>query len=85
MAQGERNGEGRRGHKAVPCRAGVMEEVFERSRWSENDLIEFIVDAQETTVDFTSVPFALDEFYSLLGFPEYLSHARRERRPLGGG
>ncbi|WP_142860642.1 hypothetical protein [Salinigranum halophilum] len=38
-----------------------------------NDLYEFIVDAQELTVDFAAMPFSVESFYELLGFPEYLS------------
>lgn len=38
-----------------------------------NDLYAFIVDAQDITLDLTDVPFDLVEFYSLLGFPEYLA------------
>jgi len=38
-----------------------------------NDLYAFITDAQEITVDFSKMPFSVEELYSLLGFPEYLS------------
>ena len=46
-----------------------------------NDLHAFITDAQEITVDFRAVPFTLEEFYELLGFPEYLAtHAASDAR-----
>ena len=38
-----------------------------------NDLHAFIVDAQAITLDLTNVPFDLETFYTLLGFPEYLA------------
>ena len=38
-----------------------------------DDLRAFIEDAQGITVDFTSVPFDVEEFYGLLGFPDYLA------------
>ncbi len=38
-----------------------------------NDLHAFIVDAQEIRLDLTAVPFDLETFYTLLGFPEYLA------------
>jgi hypothetical protein len=38
-----------------------------------DDLLGFIEDAGEITVDFTTVPFDLAEFYELLDFPGYLA------------
>ena len=38
-----------------------------------NDLFEFIRDAQEIEIDFTVMPFTVEEFYELLGFPSYLA------------
>ena len=38
-----------------------------------DDLLAFIEDASEITVDFTDVPFSVEEFYELLGFPTYLA------------
>ncbi|WP_390215223.1 hypothetical protein [Halobaculum halobium] len=48
-----------------------------------NDLIAFIAEASDSSVDFTEVPFDLAEFYALLGFPEYLvDHAVRDVRAM---
>jgi hypothetical protein len=38
-----------------------------------DDLFAFIRDAQEATIDFTTVPFDVIEFYELLAFPTYLA------------
>ena len=38
-----------------------------------DDLLAFIEDASEITVDFTDVPFSVEEFYELLEFPAYLA------------
>jgi hypothetical protein len=38
-----------------------------------DDLFAFIRDAGQITIDFTSVPFDVAAFYTLLGFPEYLA------------
>ncbi|MBX0296712.1 hypothetical protein [Haloarcula nitratireducens] len=38
-----------------------------------DDLLAFIEDAGNITVDFTEVPFDVSEFYELLGFPSYLA------------
>ena len=55
--------------------------ILEQIALVGNDLFAFIVDAQEITVDFTNVPFALSEFYTLLGFPDYLAkHAANDAR-----
>jgi hypothetical protein len=43
-----------------------------------DDLHQFILDAQEITLDITNVPFDLPEFYDLLGFPEYLARRAAE-------
>jgi hypothetical protein len=46
-----------------------------------DDLYAFIEAAQDTTIQFTEVPFDIDEFYQLLGFPEYLAeHAAGDAR-----
>jgi hypothetical protein len=37
------------------------------------DLLAFIDDASDITVDFTDVPFTVEECYELLGFPTYLA------------
>ena len=47
--------------------------ILEQLAVVRDDLHEFIVDAQEITVDFTTVPFDPTEFYGLLGFPDYLA------------
>jgi hypothetical protein len=46
--------------------------VLPQLEFVANDLHSFITDAQEITVDFPDVPFDLTEFYTLLGFPDYL-------------
>lgn len=38
-----------------------------------DDLLAFIEEAAEITVEFTAVPFDVTEFYELLGFPTYLA------------
>ena len=38
-----------------------------------DDLLAFIEDASDITVDFTQVPFDVAEFYTLLEYPEYLA------------
>jgi hypothetical protein len=38
-----------------------------------DDLLAFIRDAGQITIDFTGVPFNVGAFYTLLGFPEYLA------------
>lgn len=38
-----------------------------------DDLFAFIRDASRITIDFTDVPFGIEEFYTLCGFPEYLA------------
>jgi hypothetical protein len=49
------------------------EETLAQVELVANDLFEFIVDAQELTVDFAALPFTVERFYTLLGFPEYLA------------
>ena len=39
-----------------------------------DDLFAFIRSAERITIDFTDVPFTVEAFYTLLGFPEYLAH-----------
>ena len=46
-----------------------------------DDLHQFIVDASDIDLSFRDAPFGVDEFYELLGFPEYLAeHAARDAR-----
>jgi hypothetical protein len=40
----------------------------------QGDLAAFIEDAQDVTLDLTSAPFDLQEFYDLLDFPDYLAN-----------
>jgi hypothetical protein len=49
------------------------EHILGQLEFVANDLYEFITTAQEITVDFARVPFDVEEFYTLLDFPEYLS------------
>jgi hypothetical protein len=43
-----------------------------------DDLAEFIRDATEINLDFTEVPFDVQGFFDLLGFPEYLAERAAE-------
>jgi hypothetical protein len=52
---------------------GWWEDILGQLEFVANDLSEFIVDAQEITVDFTTVPFDVESFYELLDFPAYLA------------
>ena len=57
------------------------ESILEQLELVADDLLGFITDAQETTVDFRTVPFDLEDFYTLLEFPEYLAeHAAGDAR-----
>jgi hypothetical protein len=57
------------------------EAVLSQLELVANDLHSFITDAQEITVAFPDVPFDLTEFYTLLGFPDYLAEqAARDAR-----
>lgn len=49
------------------------EGILEQVELVANDLFEFIRDAQEIDLDFSDLPFTTTEFYTLLGFPEYLA------------
>ena len=49
------------------------ESVLEQLELVADDLLGFITDAQDITVEFPEMPFDLEEFYTLLGFPEYLA------------
>ena len=49
------------------------EEFLAQVELVANDLFEFIRDAQEIDLDFSELPFTVTEFYSLLGFPDYLA------------
>jgi hypothetical protein len=52
---------------------GWWEDILGQLEFVANDLYEFIIDAQEITVDFTTVPFDVESFYELLDFPAYLA------------
>nr|WP_236642359.1 hypothetical protein [Salinigranum halophilum] len=52
---------------------GWWEDTLDQLAFIANDLYEFITDAQEITVDFSQMPFSVEELYSLLDFPDYLS------------
>jgi len=49
------------------------ESIFEQLELVADDLLGFITDAQDITVEFPEMPFELEEFYTLLAFPEYLA------------
>ena len=49
------------------------ESVLAQLELVADDLLGFITDAQEITVDFAEMPFAPEEFYALLSIPEYLA------------
>jgi hypothetical protein len=49
------------------------EGILEQVELVADDLFEFISDAQGIDLDFSSLPFTVTEFYSLLGFPDYLA------------
>ena len=52
---------------------GCWERILASLELVADDLFAFIRDASEVSIDFTSVPFGAEEFYTLLGFPEYLA------------
>jgi len=49
------------------------EEILAQVELVADDLFEFIRDAQDIELDFSDLPFTVTEFYSLLGFPDYLA------------
>ena len=49
------------------------EEILAQVELVADDLFEFIRDAQDIDLDFSELPFTVTEFYSLLGFPDYLA------------
>ena len=49
------------------------EEILAQVELVADDLFEFIRDAQEIDLDFSELPFTVTEFYTLLGFPDYLA------------
>jgi hypothetical protein len=53
--------------------AGWWESILGQLGLVADDLLAFIQDATDITVEFTQVPFDVVEFYTLLGFPEYLA------------
>jgi hypothetical protein len=60
---------------------GWWENVLGQLELVTDDLHQFIVDASEIDLSFRDAPFGVDEFYELLGFPEYLAeHAARDAR-----
>ena len=54
------------------------EEILAQVELVADDLFEFIRDAQEIDLDFSELPFTVTEFYSLLGFPDYLTDRAAE-------
>ncbi|MFQ3318094.1 MAG: hypothetical protein ACI80F_000141 [Natronomonas sp.] len=57
------------------------ESVLSQLELVADDLLGFITDAQDITVGFPDVPFDLESFYELLGFPAYLAEqAGRDAR-----
>jgi hypothetical protein len=60
---------------------GWWEDVLGQLELVTDDLHQFILDASEIDLSFRDAPFGVDEFYELLGFPEYLAkHAGRDAR-----
>ncbi|CDK39151.1 hypothetical protein [Halorubrum sp. AJ67] len=49
------------------------EELLAQVELVADDLFEFIRDAQDIELDFSELPFTVTEFYTLLGFPDYLA------------
>ena len=49
------------------------EEMLAQVELVVDDLFEFIRGAQEINLDFSEFPFTVTEFYTLLGFPDYLA------------
>ncbi|KOX95436.1 hypothetical protein [Halorubrum tropicale] len=49
------------------------EELLAQVELVADDLFEFIRDAQDIDLDFSELPFTVTEFYTLLGFPDYLA------------
>ena len=54
------------------------EEILAQVELVADDLFEFIRDAQDIDLDFAELPFTVTEFYSLLGFPDYLAERAAE-------
>ncbi|GGL72934.1 hypothetical protein [Halocalculus aciditolerans] len=54
------------------------EEILAQVELVADDLFEFIRDAQEIDLEFAELPFTVTEFYSLLGFPDYLAERAAE-------
>jgi len=54
------------------------EEILTQVELVADDLFEFIRDAQEIDLEFSELPFTVTEFYSLLGFPDYLAERAAE-------
>lgn len=54
------------------------EEILTQVELVADDLFEFIQAAQAIDLDFSELPFTDSEFYSLLGFPEYLADRAAE-------
>jgi len=49
------------------------EELLAQVELVADGLFEFIRDAPDIELDFSDLPFTVTEFYTLLGFPEYLA------------
>jgi hypothetical protein len=54
------------------------EEILAQVELVADDLFGFIRDAQDIELDFSELPFTVTEFYSLLGFPDYLAEHAAE-------
>ena len=54
------------------------EEILAQVELVADDLFAFIRDAQDIDLDFSELPFTVTEFYSLLGFPDYLAERAAE-------
>jgi hypothetical protein len=54
------------------------EEILAQVELVADDVFEFIRDAQDIDLNFSELPFTVTEFYSLLGFPDYLAERAAE-------
>jgi len=52
---------------------GWWERILASLELVADDLFAFIRDANDISIEFTGVPFSVEAFYTLLGFPEYLA------------
>lgn len=61
--------------------SGTWEPRFEQLDLLADDLLDCTAAAQDVTLDVGDLPFDLEAFYELLGFPAYLAeHAAQDAR-----